>query len=229
MIMSKFSAPDLSRTQKIGAAAAAPDRQSRSLADSAVTDEKFVTLFNEKFSGMEVLQNQEKIRSVSLLANTIRHEKKKQIDSVIAIGRAFCQTEGVFSREEWGLLMQYTQELFGMTKHTASMYRNVARAIDEGLLPKEICPPSFSTAYVLTTYNDRQLELAKKEGLITPELTRKEAVAFKKKHANRPKSRLKKGGPEWRRKQLIKEQGRLFRRLEAIEKELLALKEAEGE
>lgn len=225
--MSKFSTPDLSRTQKIGAAAIAPDRQSQSLASSAVTDENFVATFQEKFSGMELLENQEKIRSVSLLANTIRHEKTKQIESAIAIGRAFCQTEGIFSREEWALLMQYTQELFGMTKHTASMYRNVAKAIDGGIIPKEICPPSFSTAYVLTTYNNRQLELAKKEGLITPELTRKEAVAFKKRHADRPKNRLKKNSPEKRRRELIKEQSKLYRRLEAIDKELLALKEAE--
>lgn len=223
--MSRFSAPDLSRTQKIGAAAAAPDRQSRSLADSAVTDEKFALAFNEKFSGMEI--SQEKIHSVTILANTIRQEKTKQIDSVIAIGRAFCQTEGVFSRDEWNLLMQYTQELFGMTKHTASMYRNVAKAIDSGLIPKEVCPPSFSTAYVLTTYNPRQLELAKKEGLITPELTRAEAVAFKKRHANRSRGRLRKNSPEKRRRQLVREQERLYRRIEAIDKELLALKEAE--
>lgn len=225
--MSKFSAPDLSRSQKIGSAATAPDRQSQSLAASAVTDEKFVTIFQEKFSGTEVLNNQEKVRQVSLLANTIRHEKTKQIESAIAIGRAFCQTEGVFSRDEWTVLMKHTQELFGMTKHTASMYKKVAEAIDSGLIQKEICPPSFSTAYVLTTYNPRQLELAKKEGLINPELTRAEAVAFKKKHANRPKSRIKKSNSEKRRKQLIKEQTRLFRRLEAIEKELLTLKEAE--
>lgn len=227
--MSKFSAPDLSRTQKIGAAITAPDRQSQSLADSAVADEKFVTVFQEKFSGLDILGDQVKIRSVSLLANTIRHEKKKQIDSVIAIGRAFRQTEGVFSREEWGLLMQYTQELFGMTKHTASMYRNVARAIDEGLFPKELCPPSFSTAYVLTTYNERQLELAKRQGFITPELTRKEALAFKKKHASRPKGRTRRDGPEKRRRQLVREQERLYRRIEAIEAELAALNEGSGE
>lgn len=222
--MSKLmTSPDMSRANKIGNAIKKPDRQSRSLANSAVTDERFVVLFQEKFSGMDTLDDQAKIQAVSTLANVLKHEKKRQLDTVIEIGRAFCQTEDIFSRAEWGHLMSYTQELFGMSKHTACMYRNVARDLDSGRIPKELCPPSFSTAYQLTTYTDTQLTLALEQGIITPEISRREAVAFKQKHLRAKKKNGTKATQKNSRKRLLslkKERERLYKKLEKIEAQI---------
>ncbi|GBQ08068.1 hypothetical protein [Saccharibacter floricola] len=224
--MSKFASPSLSRSQKIGQAATLSDRQSTSLAQSTVIDERFFETFKEKFEGMELLDNQEKVQAISTLVNVLKSEQKKQLHIVLQIGRAFCNTEDEFSQEEWKHLLKYTQELFGMSRHTACMYRNVARDIDSGRIPREICPTSFSTAYQLSTYTDKQLELAKEEGIITPDVSRRTLVAFKQKHL-RPKKRnyssAKKGKD--RLKALTKERERLYKKLEKIEEQIAREKE----
>ncbi|WP_282803142.1 hypothetical protein [Bombella apis] len=213
--MSRLTPPDTSRAQRIGQIARTADRQSSSLANSAVVDEAFIRAFNEQFAGLPILDDQEKIRVVSQLANTIRHERKRQLETVIEIGRAFCRTEDSFTREEWHRLLAATQALFGMSKNTACMYRAVARAVDAGRIPRDLCPPSFSTAYTLTTYTDSQLDLAREQGLVRPDVTRRELVVFKKRLLSKKRSRS--GRSSSPLSSLLKKRERLYKELEKLE------------
>ncbi|MCL1512569.1 hypothetical protein DTI93_09260 [Parasaccharibacter sp. TMW 2.1884] len=213
--MSRLTPPDTSRAQRIGQIARTADRQSSSLANSAVVDEAFIRVFNEQFAGLPILDDQEKIRVVSQLANTIRHERKRQLETVIEIGRAFCRTEDSFTREEWHRLLAATQALFGMSKNTACMYRAVARAVDAGRIPRDLCPPSFSTAYTLTTYTDSQLDLAREQGLVRPDVTRRELVVFKKRLLSKKRSRS--GRSSSPLSSLLKKRERLYKELEKLE------------
>ncbi|MDF7673465.1 hypothetical protein PT277_10080 [Acetobacteraceae bacterium ESL0709] len=156
------------------------DRQSLSLTQSQIVNPYFVEIFEKIFSGQDILVCREKIEAVTNLSNTIRTGHVRQLEIVLSIGRALLTTEKILNEAEWKILMESSTKLFNLNKTVASQYRAIARDIDSGRIPREICPESFTTAYVLTTYPEVVLTQALDKGIITPSLTRKEAVRFKK-------------------------------------------------
>ncbi len=165
---------------KLNGALAAPDEQALGLRNLEVADENFVRAFEEHFAGTEVLQNREKVRAATILRNSIKRGHEKQLDAILEMGRSLIRAERAFTRKEWDHLLAGGQRLIGLPKNTASMYRAIARDIDAGRLPRALCPESFSTAYVLTTYEDWRLDAAKERGLLRPTVTRKEIEQFKR-------------------------------------------------
>jgi hypothetical protein len=170
----------ISLGEKINDALAVPDEQALGLRNLEVADENFVRAFEEHFAGTDVLQNREKVRAATILRNSIKRGHEKQLDAIIEMGRALIRAERVFTRQEWDHLLAGGQRLIGLPKNTASMYRAIARDIDAGRLPRDHCPESFSTAYILTTYEDWRLDAAKERGLLRPTVTRKEIEHFKR-------------------------------------------------
>ncbi len=170
----------LSLQDKLGTAMTVPDRQAHGLRDLEVADEAFVRVFEEHFQGTGVLEDQEKVRAATILRNSIKRGAERQLDAIVEMGRALLRAEAAFSKQEWNHLLEGGQRLLGIPKNTASMYRAVARDIDAGRLPRALCPESFSTAYILTTYEDWQLKAARERGLIRPNVTRKEVEQFKR-------------------------------------------------
>jgi hypothetical protein len=178
--MSTRSGRIVSLGEKLSDALAAPDEQALGLRNLEVADERFVRAFEEHFAGTDVLQNREKVRAATILRNSIQRGHEKQLDAIIEMGRALIRAERAFTRKEWDHLLAGGQRLIGLPKNTASMYRAIARDIDAGRLPRALCPESFSTAYVLTTYEDWRLDAAKQRGLLRPTVTRKEIEQFKR-------------------------------------------------
>jgi hypothetical protein len=165
---------------KISAAVSVPDRQADRLRDLEVADDAFVQAFNEHFKGTGVLEDREKIRAATILRNSIRRGAEKQLDAVVEMGRALLRAEQAFTRQEWSLLLEGGSRLIGLPKSTAAMYRAIARDIDGGRLPRTMLPESFSTAYVLTTYEDWRLKAAQVCGILRSTVTRKEVEEFKR-------------------------------------------------
>ncbi len=178
--MSVRSGRIVSLGEKLSDALASPDEQALGLRNLEVADESFVQAFEEHFAGTDVLQNREKVRAATILRNSIKRGHEKQLDAIIEMGRALIRAERAFTRKEWDHLLAGGQRLIGLPKNTASMYRAIARDIDAGRLPRALCPESFSTAYVLTTYEDWRLDAAKQKGLLRPTVTRKEIEQFKR-------------------------------------------------
>ena len=165
---------------KLGAALTAPDRQAHGMRDLEVADDAFADAFRAHFAGSAVLADREKVRAATILRNSLKRGAERQLDAIIEMGRALMRAELVFTRQEWNHLLDGGSKLLGLPKNTASMYRAVARDIDAGRLPRAMCPESFSTAYVLTTYDEDRLEAAKDRGLLRPTVTRREVEEFKR-------------------------------------------------
>ena len=165
---------------KLDAALAAPDRQAHGMRDLEVADDAFADAFRAHFAGSGVLADREKVRAAIILRNSRKRGAERQLDAIIEMGRALMRAEVVFTRQEWNHLLEGGSKLLGLPKNTASMYRAVARDIDAGRLPRALCPESFSTAYVLTTYDEDRLEAAKYRGLLRPTVTRREVEEFKR-------------------------------------------------
>lgn len=62
---------------------------------------------------------------------------------------------------------------------TARQIVTATSAIDNGLLPPDRIPPSYSTVYLLTTLSDEERAAADRAGLIRPDVRRKEIRSFK--------------------------------------------------
>jgi hypothetical protein len=176
--------------QSIGALTTLSDQQAAAFVAHEVADEAFVRAFEHHFAGMDVLTDQEKVLAAVRLRNSIKRGTERQLDAIIEMGRALLDAEKVFTRREWEHLLEGGQRLLGLPKHTASMYRAIARDVDGRRIPRELCPESFSTVYRLTTFTDPQLEQAKEVGLLRPSVTRKEVEEFKRLSAE-PKGMLK--------------------------------------
>jgi hypothetical protein len=164
----------------MGALAALSDQQAKAFVAYEVADEVFVHAFEAHFAGMDVLSDQDKVRAAVRLRNSIKRGIERQLDAVIEMGRALLDAERAFTRQEWEHLLEGGQQLLGLPKHTASMYRAIARDVDARRIPRELCPESFSTVYRLTTFTDPQLEHAMEIGLLRPTVTRKEVEEFKR-------------------------------------------------
>jgi len=170
----------LTLESKLAGALREPDRQSTTLRELEIADPEFANAFETHFSGSTVLADPEKIRAATVLFNSIRRGAVKQLDAIIEMGRALIRAESIFTKTEWNHLLEGGPKLLGLPKNTASMYRAVARDIDSGRLPRALCPESFSTAYVFTTFEDQRLILAKSRGILRPTVTRREVEEFKR-------------------------------------------------
>ncbi|RAU20766.1 hypothetical protein CU669_16940 [Paramagnetospirillum kuznetsovii] len=56
----------------------------------------------------------------------------------------------------------------------------VAKAIDDGIFPRDQLPPSHSTVYELVSLKAEERERAIEEGVVNPEVTREDVIAFRK-------------------------------------------------
>jgi hypothetical protein len=83
-------------------------------------------------------------------------------------------------------------------------------------IPLERLPGSYTTIYLLSTFDPPTLEQAEAEGLLKPELRRAELIAWRKGRAGDEEA------PEQRRKRLLREKQRLMEELRRIEAELEA-------
>ncbi|MFC4235987.1 hypothetical protein ACFOY8_12145 [Thalassospira xianhensis] len=66
-------------------------------------------------------------------------------------------------------------------KGVAYQLRRAAEAIENGLLIESEIPPNYSTVYHLSTLASKEIQQARQEGVIHPEVTMAEVKSFKRK------------------------------------------------
>jgi hypothetical protein len=159
---------------------ALPDSRAKDLRDFAVlTRETSVEMVREMFAGTTLVNNPEKIQFIVSIRNEIRAEWQAARNSFLAIGRALVSAEEKLTSEEFRLLRQETGRLFPFSDGIASQLRQVAKAVDSGRLLEPECPGAYSVAYQITLLNPGELELARKRGLVRPDVTRTEVIRFR--------------------------------------------------
>ncbi|WP_040613790.1 DUF5320 domain-containing protein [Teichococcus cervicalis] len=170
----------LSIGQKLSTALAEPDRQADGLRNLSVAPQEFVDEFHRLFAGTGVLQDQDKVRAATVLYNTLRNGAARQIELYVQMGKALLAAERKFAPEEWKLLIDRSDTLFKVPKNRAVMWRQVALAVEEGRLPLDLLPDSYSVAYVFTHYEPQRIQKAIEAGVLRPSVTRKEAEHFRR-------------------------------------------------
>jgi hypothetical protein len=97
---------------------------------------------------------------------------------------------------------------------TANRLMKVAAALDAGVLPANRLPPSYATVYELLTLSEDERRQAIEEGIVRPDMQRKDVTEFRK--------RLRQPTENKQRK-LQTERARLMKRLEEIDRELASV------
>jgi hypothetical protein len=166
--------------QKLSEIVAKPDRQSSGLRDLEVADQSFADAFRQHFAGSPVLEDKRKVRAATVLYNTLRQNSVKQLEIALDMGRALLRAEEVFTPAEWKQMVAGGQRILGVAPGTATMCRQLARQIDGGALPRELCPEAFSVAYVFATYEPWRIKYAIEQRVLRPNVTRREAMEFKR-------------------------------------------------
>lgn len=101
---------------------------------------------------------------------------KEAQDKFLAIGRYLVEAKRSFPKA-------YEKEVvdrlpFG--RQVAYQLATVARAVDTGTLLNAELPRTYSAAYLLTTLGQDALQEARQQGLVHPEVRRREIEAFKR-------------------------------------------------
>jgi hypothetical protein len=81
-------------------------------------------------------------------------------------------------------------------------------------LPLDRLPGSYTTIYLLSTFDPRTFEAAESEGLVRPNLRRAELIAWKRERSSSGET------SEERRRRLLREKERLVEELRRIEAQL---------
>lgn len=165
----------------------------------------------EQTGRMEAVRNAtERLASREAYAQELSRLWREAQERFVAIGEYLMYAKDTLPHGEYEKMIAHDLP-FG--RAVAHALRTVAVAINEGRIERIELPKSYTTAYYLVTLKPHQLQLAREQGLVHPDVARSKIDAFR---------RQIKTGPDQRRK-LLDEKRRLEKQLDTIRNRLLEI------
>ncbi|WP_372400193.1 DUF3102 domain-containing protein [Azospirillum sp. HJ39] len=146
-------------------------------------------------------------------AQEIRYHWNRSRKEFLSIGRYLNRAKEILPHGDFEAMIESDMPF---SVETAFRFRAVAEAVDTGRLSLDVLPGAESVAYQIVTMTPDELERAKAEGLVRPDVTRRQLIDFKR--SLRPPKDVT---PNDRRRQLLAEYARLGARMADIRGELL--------
>lgn len=162
--------------------ASPPDKRQGDMAPLVHVDETLLTTLQEVFAGTGLMADQRKVRAVITLRGQVDVAWQQTRDAFIEIGRALNEVDAILAEQERESLKRGFRKLFPFSETVASQFRVIARAVDAGYLARDALPGSYGTAYQMALLNNEQRQIAEKEGLIRPSVSRNALIEFRKLH-----------------------------------------------
>lgn len=153
------------------------DSQAQSFQSLETVPESFVAAFEKQFSGLDLSRDQQ--RAAAILFNKLRRGQMKGIEAILDMGRALNEAAQKFTSREFELLLKAGKAVMPIPEARASMYRRIAHDVDNGRLPRDLCPEAYSVAYSICTMSDTQIRVALDQGLVHPGVSRVAILKFK--------------------------------------------------
>ncbi|CBS90483.1 DUF3102 domain-containing protein [Azospirillum lipoferum] len=145
-------------------------------------------------------------------AQEIRYHWNRSRKEFLSIGRYLNRAKEILPHGEFEAMIESDMPF---SVETAFRFRAVAEAVDTGRLSLDVLPGAESVAYQIVTMTPDELERAKAQGLIRPDVTRRQLIDFKR--SLRPPKDVT---PNDRRRQLLAEYARLSTRMAEVRDEL---------
>jgi len=162
-------------------------------------------------------QDLAELRTRANFADAIEEAWTEAEENFTTIGRYLNHAKSMLNHGEF---MGMVESDLPFRYSTANRLMKVAAALDAGALPADRLPPSYATVYELLTLSDEERRQAIKEGVVRPDMQRRDVTEFRKRLRQPDQSK---------RAKLETEREKLRKRLQEIEAELASIAEAEKE
>ena len=162
-------------------------------------------------------QDLAELRTRANFADAIEEAWTEAEENFTTIGRYLNHAKSMLNHGEF---MGMVENDLPFRYSTANRLMKVAAALDAGALPADRLPPSYATVYELLTLSDEERRQAIKEGVVRPDMQRKDVTEFRKRLRQPDQSK---------RAKLETEREKLRKRLQEIEAELASIADAEKE
>jgi hypothetical protein len=143
-------------------------------------DSEVLDTIGQMFAGTALPGDAARVSRLLRVRAEIHKEWRDARDSFLAIGRALLSLDEILTRTELQRLRQGNERLLPFSDATATQLRQIARAVESGRLPYDLCPGSYGTAYQITLLTDRQMQVARARGLVRPDVTRREIFSLRR-------------------------------------------------
>lgn len=102
---------------------------------------------------------------------------REATEKFLVIGRYLQNAKSILAHGEYEAMIKND---LPFTPEAARKIVLAAKAVDSGTLPRDRLPNSWSIVYLISTLSEEDLDVAEKQGLIRPDVKRRDIVAFKK-------------------------------------------------
>ena len=143
-------------------------------------DEGVYKTLNEVFAGTGLMADQRKVKLLLKLRTDVAVAWNQTRDAFIEIGRALNDVDRELDPVERDRFKAGFRQLFPFSETVASQFRAIARAVDDGHLPREAVPGSYGAAYQMALLTPGQREIARARGLIRPNVSRDTLIEFRR-------------------------------------------------
>jgi len=143
-------------------------------------DEGVYETLNEVFAGTGLMADQRKVKLLLKLRTDVAVAWNQTRDAFIEIGRALNDVDRELDPVERDRFKAGFRQLFPFSETVASQFRAIARAVDDGHLPREAVPGSYGAAYQMALLTPGQREVARARGLIRPNVSRDTLIEFRR-------------------------------------------------
>jgi hypothetical protein len=210
-----------------------PDPRAHALMALGGEEEEALATIHGVFAGTALPTDAPRLSRLLAVRAEIHKEWRDARDSFLSIGRALLSLEELLTPAELRRLRQSSERLLPFSDATATQLRQIARAVESGRLPYDLCPGSYGTAYQITLLSDRQLRVARERGLVRPDVTRREIVLLRRElttaGAALPPGRLDRTALRDERHRLAERRQRLAAELAALDLRLGQLDDLLGD
>jgi hypothetical protein len=201
------------------------DARPRDLDRLVTVSGEVLDAIRDVFAGAGLAEDQEAIAAVLEARREVDTAWGRAARAFIEVGRTLNRLDGRLpAATAQKALRDGCERIFPFGETVASQLRAVARAVDQGILPEQECPASYSAAYQLTLLDKEELQEAHRRGLVSPGATRAALVAFRREQALRPNQPFRIDMIA-----LAAERRRIDTRLERLWKEIHGLKSRRAE
>jgi hypothetical protein len=143
-------------------------------------DEGVYETLNDVFAGTGLMADQRKVKLLLKLRTDVAVAWNQTRDAFIEIGRALNDVDRELDSIERDRFKSGFRQLFPFSETVASQFRAIARAVDDGHLPREAVPGSYGAAYQMALLTPSQREVARARGLIRPNVSRDTLIEFRR-------------------------------------------------
>ena len=131
--------------------------------------------------GDDILDDQTSLMAILKAQKELREDAGRLLDAAIGMGRTLNDLQSTVGRTRFGQVCKYSSELFpGLSRGNVAKLMAVADFVDQRVIHRDLLPAAYTVVYELTTIPQNEVKDAYRNGVLRPDITRKEVLEWKR-------------------------------------------------